>query len=116
MKCGANNVYRLGLENLFYNDTGVALRRLLMQEVCNGVQSREAPIDALDPAPRLDTYTGRLKGRGCHWAQLSGPLLVILPCNGAALCKHSTSNRWSLRKLGLDSYMQGKVYMKLEVK
>ena len=55
-------------ETLFYNDTGGTLRRLLVQEVCNGVQSREAPMYALNPAPRLDTYTGGLKGRGCHWA------------------------------------------------
>ena len=92
MKCGANNVYSFGLENFFYNDTGGTLKRLLMQEVCNGVQPREAPIDALNPAPRLDTYMGGLKGRWCRWVQLPSPLLAVFPCGGAALCKHNTSN------------------------
>ena len=116
VKCGANYVNSLGLGNLFYNDTRRTLRRLLMQERCNGVQSREAPIDVLDPASRLNTYTGRLKERVCCWEQFLSPLLAVFPCGGVALCKHNTSNRWSLRKLGLESYMQGKIYMKLEVK
>ena len=116
LKCGANNVYSFSFENFFYNDTGGTLRRLLMQEVCDGLQSKEAPIDALDPAPRLDTYTVGFKGRGCCWAQLLGPLLAVFPCNGATLCRHSTSNRWSLRKPRLDSHMQGEIYMKLEIK
>ena len=86
-----------------------------MQEVCSGVQSREAPIDVFDPTPRLDTYTSGLKGKGCCWAQLLGPLLAVFPCGGAALCKHSTSNWWSLRNPRLDSHMQGEIYMKLEI-
>ena len=65
MKCGAKDVNSLGLKNLFYNDTRRTLRRLLMQEICNGLQSKEAPIDALDPASRTNTlaWVG-LKGGG----------------------------------------------------
>ena len=70
----------------------------------------------LNPVSGLDTYTGRLKGRGCSRVQLLGQLLEILPRGGATLRKHNTSNRWSLRKPGLDSYMHGNIYMKLEVK
>ena len=115
VKCGANNVYSFGLKNLFYNDTGGALRRLIMQKICNGVQARQAPIGVLDLTPTLDTYTGGLKERGCRWAQLLSPLLAVFPCGGAALCTHNTSNWWSLKKPRLDSHMQGKIYMKLEI-
>ena len=65
MKGSANDVYSFGFRDFFDNDTGRTLWRLLMQEVGNRIQSREAPIDALNPASRLHTYTGGLKGRGC---------------------------------------------------
>ena len=65
MKGSTNDVDSLSLRNLFYDDTRKTLRGLLMQERCNRVQSTEAPIDALNPTFGLDTYTGRLKGRGC---------------------------------------------------
>ena len=116
VKCSANDVNRFGLRDLFDDYTGRTLWRLLMQEGGNGIQSREAPIDALNRASRLETYMGGLEGRGCLWKQLRGPLLAVFPCGGVALCKQNTSNRWSLRKPRLDSYMQGKIYMKLEVK
>ena len=86
-----------------------------MQEICNGIQARQTPIDALDPTFRLDTYTGGLKGRGCRWPPFLGPLLAVFPCDGAALYRHSTSNWWSLRKPRLDSHMQDEFCMKLEI-
>ena len=68
VKCSANDVNSFGLRDLFDNYTGRTLWKLLMQEGGNGIQSREAPIDALDLAFWLHTHTGRLKGRGCSWA------------------------------------------------
>ena len=61
------------------------------------------------------THTGKLKGRGCHWVQLPAPFLAVFPCGGVALCKYNTSNWWNVRKPRLDSYMQGEIYMKLEI-
>ena len=92
VKCSANDVNRFGLRDLFDDYTGRTLWRLLMQEEGNGIQSREAPIDALDATPRLDKYMGGLKGRGCCWVQLLDPLLAVFPCRGATLCKCSISN------------------------
>ena len=68
VKVSTNDVDSLILIDLFYDDTRRTLRRLSMQERGNRVQSREAPIDALNPTFGLETYTGRLKGRGCGWA------------------------------------------------
>ena len=65
MKDSINDVDSLSLRDLFYNDTRRTLRRRSMQEGGNRVQSREAPIDVLNPVFGLDTYTSRLKGRGC---------------------------------------------------
>ena len=67
MKGSTNDVGSLSLRDLFYDDSRRTLKRLFMQERGDRVQSREAPIDALDPTLGLDTYTGRLKGRGCSW-------------------------------------------------
>ena len=64
VKCSANDVNRFGLRDLFNNHTGRTLWRLLMQEGGNGIQSKEAPIDALDPAFWLHTHTVGLKGGG----------------------------------------------------
>ena len=68
MKGSTNDVDSLSLRDLFYDDTGRTLWRLFMQEGGNRIQSREASIDALNPAFGLDTHMGRLKGRGCSWA------------------------------------------------
>ena len=67
VKDSTNDVDSLSLRDLFYDDTRRTLRRLSMQERGNRVQSREAPIDALNPVFGLNTYMGRLKGRGCSW-------------------------------------------------
>ena len=68
MKGSTNDVDSLSLRNLFYDDTKRTLKRLSMQERGNRIQSKEAPIDVLNPAFGLDTYMGRLKRRGCSWA------------------------------------------------
>ena len=68
MKDSANDVDSLSLRNFFYDDTGRTLWRVFTQERGNRIQSREASIDALNPAFGLDTHTGGLKGRGCSWA------------------------------------------------
>ena len=68
MKDSTNDVDSLSLRDLFYDDIRRTLKRLSMQERGNRVQSREAPIDVLNPVFGLDTYTGRLKGWGCSWA------------------------------------------------
>ena len=70
MKFCADDVHSFCLRNIFYNDIGGTLKRLFMQKICNGIQARQAPIDALDSTPRLDAHTGGFKGMGCHWAQL----------------------------------------------
>ena len=62
MKDSANDVDSLSLRDFFYDDTGRTLWRLFMQEKGNRIQSREALIDALNPAFGLDTHTSRHKG------------------------------------------------------
>ena len=68
MKGSANDVYGFSFRDFFNNDTRRTLWGLLMQERGDGIQSREAPIYALNPAFGLNTHTGRVKGRGCGWA------------------------------------------------
>ena len=68
MKDSSHDVDSLSFRDFFYDNTGRTLSRLFMQEGGNRIQSREAPIDALNLAFGLDTHTGRLKGRGCSWA------------------------------------------------
>ena len=85
----------------------------LQKEGCEKLAS--APIDAPDSTPRLNTYTGALKGRGGCWAKLVSPLLTIFPCRRVALCRHNTSGWWGLRKPRLDSHMQGEIYMTFEI-
>ena len=115
VKCGANDVYSFCRRKFFYNDTKGTLKRLLMQKICNGIQARQAPIDALDSTPRLHTHTRGFKGRGCCRAFPAGPFLMIFLCGRAALCRHTTSNWWGLKKPRLGSHMQGEIYMKFEI-
>ena len=115
LKGGTNHIHSFGFEDFFGNNAWGTLKRQLMQKMCNGIQSRKAPIDALDSMPRLNTYTGRLKGRGCRWMQLLGPLLTVFLRNRETLCGHSTNSLWSLRKLMLDCHMHCEIDMEFEI-
>ena len=115
VKGGTNHIHGFGFGDFLCNNAWGTLARQLMQEVCNEVQSKEAPIDALDPTPRLNTYTSGLKGSGCRWVQLLGPLLTVFPHSRAALCGHITNGSWSLRKLMLDSHMHCEIDMEFEI-
>ena len=115
VKCHADDVHSFCLRNIFYNDTRGTLTRLLIQKVCNGIQTKQEPIDELNSTPRLNTYTRGLKGRGCRWAYLVGPLLTVFPHGRATLCGHSSNNFWSLRKLMLECHMHCEIDMEFEI-
>ena len=105
MQNGADDVHGPSFCKLFYYIFKEVLLRKTKQEIGSSTQHRVTLVT-----------TGCLTSWSSRCPQFLSPLLTILPCGGAWLCRHNASNRWSLGKPGLDSYMQGKIYMKLEIK